>query len=222
MEIRRDEHAGQVERQTLKPQPGVVWLVVLEAYWEGSLREREYSYGEMQRAFFKRLPNVSFRHRFVHDLADVQEFCAELAFIAEPVVLYFSSHGTPEGVLVGTGVVTPEQIAAALHGGGNIKLLHFGACEVMAGEAPKRLLGAMTSGARFPISGFANSADWAGSAIIDFTYLDLVLEYHLEPAAAVEEVRKSLASPTTPASAGQSRHRCCASMKHRHRGEVCD
>jgi hypothetical protein len=176
----------------VQPQKGVTWLVVLEAHWEGSLKDREFSYGEMQRAFFKRLPNVSFRHRFVHDLADVREFCGQLAFIPEPVVLYFSSHGTSDGIRVGNEVVTPEQIAGALTGVSNIKLLHFGACEVMNGDAPKRLLAALPSGVSFPISGFANTADWAGSAIIDFTYLDLILEYKLEPAAAVEEVRKSV------------------------------
>lgn len=176
----------------LGAKPGVVCLVILEAHWEGSLGDPEYSYGEMQRAFFKRLPNVAVRHRFVHDLADVQRFCGEVAFIAEPVILYFSSHGSEDGIAVGQGTVKPEQIAAALKGAGNIKLLHFGACEVMAGDAPKRLLDAMPGAVRFPISGFANSADWAGSAIIDFTYLDLVLEHGMAPAAAVEEVRKSL------------------------------
>lgn len=176
----------------VRPQRGVVWLVVLEAHWEGSLKDREYSYGEMQRAFFNRLPMVNFRHRFVHDLADVQEFCGELVFIAEPVILYFSCHGTAEGIRVGNGIVTPEQIASALHAAANIKLLHFGACEVMKGDAPKRLLEALPDGVEFPISGFANTADWAGSAIIDFTYLDLIIEYGLTPAAAVQETRRSL------------------------------
>lgn len=38
--------------------------------------------------------------------------------------------------------------------------------------------------ARFPISGYTTSVDWAASAIIEFMYLDLVLARGTEPAAA--------------------------------------
>jgi hypothetical protein len=183
---------AQWNGERVLPQPGVTWLVVLEAHWEDALTQPEFSYGEMQRTFFKRLPHVSFRHRFVHDLADLETFCAEVSFIAEPVILYFSSHGTPAGLQIGRSTVTPEQIAAALRGGGNIKLLHFGACAVMGGDAPARLLAALPDSVRFAISGYANTADWAGSAIIDFTYLDLILEHGLSPAAAIAETRESL------------------------------
>ncbi len=183
---------GKWQGKRITPKPGVTWLVVLEANWESGLVANEYSYGEMLKTFFRRLPNVEFRHRFIHDRADVQRFAAEVRFIPEPVVLYFSSHGSPEGISVADGSVTPEQIAAVMRGASNIRLLHFGACEVMAGDAPARLIRALEGTASFPISGFANAADWGGSAIVDFTYLDLVLEHNMEPRAAVEETRRTV------------------------------
>lgn len=181
----------------IAPQPDVTWLIVLEAHWETGLAAPAYSYGDMLRTFFQRVPNVSFRHRYVHDLADVQRFTAEVRFIAEPVVLYFSSHGSRDGLSVGGKTVTPEEIAAALRGTSNIRLLHFGACEVMAGDAPRRLMKALNGSARFPITGYMNAADWGGSAIVDFTLLDLVLEHGLKPADAVKETWKTVAFSKT-------------------------
>lgn len=175
--------------------PGVTNLVVLEAHWERSLGDRTYSFGEMLRTFFQRVPGVAFHHRFVHDEADVRRFAAESAFLAEPVVLYFSSHGTDKGLSMGGRTVPPEVIASAIKGASNIRLLHFGACEVMAGDAPDRI--AAATGGAFPISGYANTADWGGSAVVDLTYLSLVLEHGLASPAAIDEVRRSISFAST-------------------------
>jgi hypothetical protein len=42
------------------------------------------------------------------------------------------------------------------------------------------------------VSGFCRFADWSGSAIVDFTYLTLVLERRLAPVDAVAATRSEL------------------------------
>jgi hypothetical protein len=174
------------------PVPGRTWLVILEAHWEESLADHEYSYGDMLRAFFERVPSIEVRHRFFHDQADLERFCHELTGLVEPVVLYISSHGTEAGVSVGNGTIEGAAIGAALREADTLALVHFGSCEVLAGQEPAALLAAAGAEAPFPISGFGVAVDWAGSAIVDFTYLSLVLEHGMEPAAAVRATRAML------------------------------
>lgn len=172
--------------------PGRTWLVILEMHWEESLREHEFSYGAMLRSFFERMPNVAVRHRFVNDRADLLRFLGELHELPDPVILYISSHGTPEGVQAADGTIDGAMIGQALRGAGNIELLHFGACSALQGDLASKILSAATPHAPFPISGYRRDADWAGSAIVDFTYLDLILERGMSPQDAVKEVRRSL------------------------------
>ena len=47
--------------------------------------------------------------------------------------------------------------------------------------------------AAFPISGYTTSVDWAGSAILEFTYFDMILSRGMAPADAAEQVRKLIA-----------------------------
>jgi hypothetical protein len=183
-------------------EPDRVWLVILEENWEGSLRDHEYSFGAMLRAFFERVPNVAVRHRFVHDRADFDRFCAELAELLEPVFLYVSSHGSPQALSIGQDGIAPEQLGAALRNAGDLRLLHLGACAMLAGDAPARIRAAAAPHPPFPISGFVESVDWAASAIVDFTYLSLLLERGLEPAAAVAATREMLQFANPP---GESR-----------------
>jgi hypothetical protein len=75
---------------------------------------------------------------------------------------------------------------------GELRLLHFGTCLVAAGEIPKKIYQALGAEADFPISGYVNEADWGGSAVVDFTYLDLVLARGLSPADAVSQSRKMM------------------------------
>jgi len=172
------------------PEAGRRWLVVLEANWEGGLHEAEYSYGEMLRSFFTREPKVAVRHRFVSDLADLRRWCAEVVYLAEPVVLYLSSHGTEEGISLGVEEAGAEELIAALADLPDLELLHFGSCSVMGGEIPTRITDAREGAARFPISGFTRPADWAGSAVVDFTFLELVLVRGLAPHRALEATRE--------------------------------
>lgn len=194
-----DSRAGRWQGTRVVPVAGRTWLVILEAHWEESLGEHEYSYGEMLRAFFERVPAVEVRHRFFHDRADLERFCHELAGLVEPVVLYISSHGSPAGVAVGRETIDGATIGRALADAGTLELLHFGSCEVLSGDEPGKLLAAVAPHASFPISGFRAPADWAGSAIVDFTYLALVLEQGLSPAEALRYTRSAVSFAGPPA-----------------------
>lgn len=181
---------GKWRGQRIEPQPGRVWLVVLEARWEASLRDAEYSYGEMLRQFFTRVPTVEVRHRFFTGRADFAKWCAELPYLCEPVIFYVSSHGTEKGITVGGEVLDGAFIGGQLRDAPDIKLIHLGACLTMAGATPMEIRKA--SGLAAPVSGFTHTADWAGSAVIDFTYLDLVLSRKMPPAEAVRQVKENI------------------------------
>lgn len=172
--------------------PNRRWLVILEVHWEDGLAQPEFSYGAMLRAFFQRVPDVAVRHRFVHDRADLVRFLREIAELPEPVLIYVSSHGTNEGVQTAAGTVDGTAIGEALRFAGAIDLLHFGACSALGGDFAERIRDAASPHPSFPISGYRRDADWAGSAIVDFAYLSLVLEHGKSPRDAIVEVRKSI------------------------------
>lgn len=183
--------------------PGVTRLVVLESNWERGLADREYSFGDMLRVFFQRVPNVVVTQRMIHTADDVRRYVGEVAFVPEPTIVYFSSHGTRDGLSLDGGSIKAEEIGAALKGCTNLVLVHFGACELMAGDAAQRVrsnAGAALRG--IPISGYANTADWAGSALTDFTYLSLIFEHNLSPNAALDEVRRNLRFASEQGEAG--------------------
>jgi hypothetical protein len=174
----------------IEPVPGRVWLVVLEANWEGSLAEQEYSFGHMLRAFFARSEKVQVRHRWVTDAASLRRWCQELTYLAEPAVLLFAMHGSEAGVNTGRQTVGAKELAAHLKGARTLKLIHFSSCQIMKGSAGGEL--AKGLGGRVPVSGYRTTVDWAGSAVIEFTYLDLILLRGYKPAAAAEQVLKLL------------------------------
>lgn len=176
----------------VQPVADRTWLVVLEAHWESSLAEPEYSYGRMLREFFSRLPDVEVRHRWFHDEADLRRFAAETAYLAEPVVLYISTHGTQSGITVGGATLGAKVVAESLAQSNNLMLLHLGGCLMMEGDMPGEIQRQLGKAAPFPISGFLHEADWGGSAIVDFTYLDLVLGRGMAPEAAVAATQEML------------------------------
>ena len=172
------------------PVEGRKWLVVVEARWERSIAEREYAFGQMLRSFFARVPHVQVRHRFFTSEAGLRRWLGEVAFLAEPVALVLASHGTDAGLTVDGKTIGPEAIAEALGDAGNVQLMHFSACQIMKGGAAKKLQDALPVGARFPVSGYTTSVDWAASALIEFLYLDLVLSRGMSPARAAEQLEK--------------------------------
>lgn len=185
-----DEDAPVWLGRRAHPTPGRKWLVVLEAHWESSLAEPPYSYGSILEKFFERVPQVEVRHRYFHDAADFVRQCAELREFAEPVTLYVSSHGSREGVGSGAEVLDAQTVGRALAGAHNLQLVHFGGCELLAGDFAGQVR--ETAGGAFPISGFEVSVDWAASAIVDLTYMHLVLERDMTPADATAALRRML------------------------------
>jgi hypothetical protein len=183
---------GAWEGRRILPQAGRQWLIILEAPWEQGLNENEYSFGLMLRTFFARVPTVAVRHRVLNTEADFRRWTREVPYLAEPVVLYISSHGTAEGITVGGKPIGAKLIAECIRDADNIMLLHFGSCLVCAGDVPKEIRKELGSRANYPISGFTKMVDWAGSALVDFTYLELLFARQMPPGEAVKQTHKML------------------------------
>ena len=164
----------------IEAQPGITWLVVFEAHWQRSFAEGEYAFGHMLREFFARSSNVRVRQRFFHDEPSLEQWCRELLYLPEPVVLVIASHGVAEGLSVHGEIIETKKIFASLHHAGNLKLLHFSSCRVGLGRER----------APFPVSGYTTSVDWGASALLEFTYLDLILNRDFDPAKAAATLLK--------------------------------
>lgn len=180
------------EGTRIVPVPGRLWLVIVEARWEGSLADREYSFGDMLRPFFARCPNVEVRHRYFNDEHSLRRWCSEVGYLAEPAVLLIATHGTPEGVVVGDRTIGAQAIAQSLRFAANLQLLHFSSCLIMKDRLAIELLKAIGKGCPFPISGYTTSVDWGASAVIEFMYLDLILSRGMAPAVAAKHLDKLL------------------------------
>ena len=173
----------------VEPVPGRTWLVIIEAHWEHDLAEPEYSFGAMLRAFFARAPRVQVRHRFVNSGYDLAAACHEVTYLTEPVTLVVASHGTGEGINVRGQTVGAEAFTKALRNATNLQLLHFSSCSVMHDSLPADIMKAREKGSRFPISGYTQPVDWAGSAVLEFLYFDLILARGLPPAKAAQQIK---------------------------------
>ena len=180
------------EGRKMLPQAGLSWLVVLETPWQRYLMDKEYAFGHMLREFFTRVPQVQVRHRFFNNEAGLRRCCQELMFLPEPVVLVVAAHALPEGISVDGKVVNMDVLTEGLRHAGDLKLMHFSACLVMKNPAVVGRLQAFSRQSRAAVSGYATTVDWAASAIIEFTYLEMILSRGLTPAAAAEQVRKLL------------------------------
>jgi hypothetical protein len=176
----------------MQTEPGLTWLVVLEAHWQRSLAETEYAFGHMLREVFARLPNVRVRQRFFHDAESLDHWCRELLYLPEPAILMIASHGVPEGLSVHGEVINTTRVLESVRYAENLRLLHFSSC--LVGLDGERALAKQT----FPVSGYATSVDWGASALLEFTYLDLMLNRGLEPAEAAAKL------PTLVSYAGDS------------------
>ena len=150
----------------------------------------EYSFGAMLRAFFARTPHVAVRHRFFSDDASLARWIGELAYLVEPTVLVIATHGAPEGVRVGGHTIGAETIARGLRLARSVQLLHFSACLMLKDRLASEILRKLEGDARFPISGYTKSVDWAASAIIEFMYLDLILSRGSAPETAARSLEQ--------------------------------
>ncbi|NQU47252.1 MAG: hypothetical protein HQ519_01290, partial [Planctomycetes bacterium] len=168
------------------------WLVVLEAHWETGLAENEFSFGDMLRSYFKmsEAQHIAVRHRFFHDDDDLRRFCREVTFLAEPVVLLISTHGSQAGIQVGGKTVTPQEFAPALKHAHNVKLLHLSGCDMMAGDVPLQIQKILEGHAQFPISGYKQTVAWDASALGDFTFLSMMFMHRKSPMDAAKHAIK--------------------------------
>jgi hypothetical protein len=174
------------------PTPNLRWLVVLEAHWQRSLAEEECAFGHMLREFFARVGNVKVRHRFFQNEAGLEKWCRELMYLPEPAVLVIATHGNDQGLMAHGQPIGPRVLVHNLPKAESLMLLHFSACLMLndgpAGETAR----ALHSVGAFPVSGYTTSVDWAASAILEFTYFDLILSRGMPPALAAEQVGRLL------------------------------
>lgn len=172
----------------VRPQPDLVWLVVLEAPWQRSLAEQEYAFGHMLRAFFARVEHVQVRHRFFSNEAGLRRCCRDLLYVAEPVVLVLATHAGPEGLRVHDERIPVAVLAEVLEPVGNLRLVHFSACQIMQDPAVIERWRAFSRQAGCPVSGYSTSVDWGASAIIEFTFLELMFVQGLSPVEAADQL----------------------------------
>jgi hypothetical protein len=182
------EHWSAWIGKRVKPQMSRTWLLVLEAHWQRSIAEEEYSFGQMLADFLNRNEHVHVRHRFFDDAGGLDRWCRELLYFPEPAVVVVASHGTPEGIHVQGRIIDSKRVIDALRHAENLMLLHFSACLVMKEEHPGDFARRIQHLAPFPISGYTTSVDWGGSAVIEFCYLDMILSKGLSPEKAAEHL----------------------------------
>jgi hypothetical protein len=175
------------------PAQGIIWLVVIEAYWQLSLADKDFAFGTMLREIFARIPGVEVRQRFFTNEAGLAKWCREVLFLAEPVVLVLATHASQEGLTAGGDVIGPNVLADNLRDADNVRLLHFSSCLLMEQGAAGAFIRSLRERLPFPLSGYATSVDWAASAFIEFTYLDMILARGLEPEDAAKQLPRLLA-----------------------------
>ena len=193
-EWRQEGKAGWLSWQGVRtlPRADLTWLVVLEVPWHAISSDRDYSFGNMLNEFFARQPSVRVRQRFFTNEAALRRHLREVTLIAEPVVLLVATHGQPQGIPLDGGTAGVQTIGEGLAYAGDLRLLHFSACLLMQDPAVVAGWRALATRLGFPISGYTTSVDWAGSAIIEFTYLDMILSRGMTPAQAAEQVLRLL------------------------------
>jgi hypothetical protein len=179
--------------QGVRVRPGnQTWLVILEVPWHAIAADRDYSFGAMLREFFSRQPEVRVRQRFFTNEQALRRQCRELALVAEPVVLVIATHGQPKGIPLDGSVVDAGIMEECLREVPDLRLVHFSACLLMQDAAVVEAWRSVAQRGGFAISGYSTSVDWAASAIIEFTYLDLVLARGMPPALAAEQLLQLL------------------------------
>jgi len=165
------------------------WLVILEVEWQESISENEYSFGEMLLEWFNRVENVEVRQRYFHSVEDLINISSEIGMLSGEVYLIIATHATEDGLSVNGEVITAKEISESLKYCPNLKLLHFSACLIMGGEVAEDILSMNENWDEdFIISGYTKSVDWAGSAIIEFFYLDMILDKGYTPREAAASV----------------------------------
>jgi hypothetical protein len=189
---RGDDHWRPWWGLRVRPQPNLTWLVVIEAPWQRFLAEQEYAFGNMLREFFARHSGVQVRHRFFANEPGLRKCLRDLLYIAEPIVLVLATHAGPEGVHVDGQTIGVPALVEALRPVGNLRLLHFSACSLMKDPAVVKLFRSFSKASCAAVSGYTTRVNWAASAIIEFTFLEMVLGQERPPAEAAAQLLKLL------------------------------
>ncbi len=176
----------------VRPQPNLTWLVIIEAPWQRFLAEQEYAFGNMLREFFARHSEVQVRHRFFTNEPGLLKCLRDLLYIAEPIVLVLATHAGPEGIHVDGQTISVPTLVATLGLVGNLRLLHFSACSMMKDPAVVELFQSFSNASYTAVSGYTTNVNWAASAIIEFTFLEMVLGQERLPAEAAAQLLKLL------------------------------
>jgi len=165
------------------------WLVILESEWQESLSEGEYSFGEMLEEWFARVPGVNVRHRFIHDADDLAAFCLESSGLPGELYLVIASHGSRSGIELSSGTVSAREFVDALRPCGNLAMIHFSCCEIMAGRMPEDIISSRSDWPQdFLVSGYTRSVDWGASGLIEIFYLNQILDNGFSPYDAAVSV----------------------------------
>ena len=173
------------------------WLVILESEWQTGMAENEYSFGEMLAAWFARVPSVTVRHRFIHDVEDLTAFCLEISSLPGEVCLVISSHGTEYGIELLGGTVTARELTGALMPCTNLSMIHFSSCLIMAGDMPDEIIASKNWNEDFIVSGYTESVDWGASGIIEMFYFNQIFDAGYTPAEAAQSVIEDIVFATT-------------------------
>jgi hypothetical protein len=176
--------ARELAGRRVLPKLGLTWLVVLEAHRQHALDDNEFAYGRMLHELFARLPRAQVRHRFYHDEASLTRWCRQVLYLPEPSVLVVAGHGEARGLAAGGSVIGLPGIVESLRFADGLKLVHFSCASCLGGQETVRLL----KEAPFPVSGYAKNADWSQTVLLDFVYLDMILDKGLAPGQAAEEL----------------------------------
>jgi hypothetical protein len=115
-----------------------------------------------------------------------------LAYLAEPIVVSLSSHGVAEGIPLDGQTIGAKAIAESLRYVTTLRLFHFSSCCLMSGKVPEEMRTILGPQGLFPISGYVQAVDWAASAVLEFSYFDMILARGMAPAAAAEQIAKLL------------------------------
>jgi hypothetical protein len=175
----------------VRPGPAT-WLVVLEVPWHAIGADRDYSFGAMLREFFSRSNHIQVRQRFFTNEDSLSRCLRELSLIPEPIVLLIATHAQANGIHLGGKTIGADLFVDGLSLIPDLRLLHFSACLLMQDAEVFESWRTLSQEQGCPISGYASSVDWAASAILEFTYLELILSRGLPPGEAANQMHQLL------------------------------
>src|SRR5262249_23948929 len=122
------------EGERMLPAPGYRWLIVIEAHWQHSLPDRDFSFGSMLKEFFARLPHVGVRQRFFDNEHGLERWLREVMYLPEPAVVVIAAHATEEGLAAHGEPIEQRGLIDNLRHADNVLLLHFSSCLMMSEE----------------------------------------------------------------------------------------